>query len=762
MIVRESPNKKAKTNQPSWPPKSPLQALLSSPSGRRKYEERRQRIATSPSPSPRKHRPMSRDESEDDEEDEDEETLQLKLQALEAKIKLKKLQRRKAAEGGDNDSNASSSRPPTATSMRRTDLPPPSANVQVPHSPVRRRQVADEPQSPARVLLGIDKGWKAQDVSLKRPAAGVRGTSSRSDSARSETPKIKSFSERMAESRTKEKEREEKETKIEKRRSRGFGLQNIEGLQTPSRSNSALSSGTRKSEDMLPPSSKKPTRPANDTRNPPTPRSASTASLRAESSRLPSSATRPSSGFGTTPTASKYAEISQRDNSTEAASFESFSGVHLKSRNMQHNVVTRTLDGKTVLTIPQLLKTVKAPEYDPPDYENDYVVMGVICSKSTPLNTKNTARDQTKGGEERNQQGKFMVLKLTDLKWELDLFLFDTGFSQFWKLPLGTLIAVLNPDIMPPRTRDTGKFSLKLTSSDDTILELGTARDLDFCHANKKDGKECGSWIDSRKTEYCEWHLQNEINKTKRARGEVNSMVGMGGGPRGGKFGMFGGGRGFSKGDELKREGRYHDRESHETVYIAPGPGSAMRAFDREEQGWGDGVSRQERHRKQLAEREKERELAKKLGALGEGTTGGHYLKMKSADPSALPTLSGSSTQAGQQKPTDQDFSSLLNRKAEDVVLAPTKRKRIASGKSAASSEPVGWGGAFRKGVLLSPTKDTTSAMRGTREASPAKKKARLLLPDKGIREPGRESLGGLDVGLIAAMDEDDDDLEIV
>lgn len=562
----------------------------------------------------------------------------------------------------------------------------------------------------------------------------------------------------MAESRTKENEKEKKETKAEERRSHGFGLRAIEGLQTPSRSSSALSTGTRKSEDMLPPSSRKPSR-LNDTKNPPTPRPASNASSRAENPRPSSSASRPSSGFGATSTAAKYAEISQRDNSSEAASFESFSGVHLKSRTMQHNVVTRTLDGKTVLTIPQLLKTVKAPEYDPPDLENDYVVMGVICSKSTPLNTKNTVREQTKGSEERNQQGKFMVIKLTDLKWELDLFLFDTGFSQFWKLPLGTLIAVLNPDIMPPRTRDTGKFSLKLTSSDDTILELGTARDLDFCHAVKQDGKECGSWIDSRKTEYCEWHLQNEINKTKRARGEVNSMVG--GGPRGGKFGMFGG-RGPGKGDELKREGRYHDRESHETVYIAPGPGSAMRAFAREEQGWGDGVSRQERHRKQLAEREKERELAKKLGSIGRGTTGGEYLKMKSTDTSTEPN--GRDTPAGSasQKPSEQDFSSLLNRKAEDVSLAPTKRKRIASGKSTASSEPMGWSRAFKPGVLLSPTKETPSAMRGTREASPAKKKARLLLPDKGIREPGRESLGGLDVGLIAAMDEDDDDLEII
>ncbi|KAL5120711.1 hypothetical protein ACEQ8H_001460 [Pleosporales sp. CAS-2024a] len=770
MIVRESPKKRVPTNQPNWPPQSSVEALLSSPSGRCKYEQQRQRGSVSPSPS--KQRLMSRDAPQDDDDDEDEETLQLKLQAIEAKLKLKALQRaRKAAEGDDTDSNASSSRPSAVASMRRAELPRPSADVQVPHSPIRQRRAPEEPKSPARVLLGIDKGLRAQDVSLKRPGPSIAGGSSRSSSARSEIPKIKSFSERMAESRGKEKAREELETKIEKRRSRGFGLHSIETLKnTPaSRSGCSRRLDTESSQEMQPPSartlSKEQTRSMSNLRNPPTPRPGSNLSSRTESSRPPSSGSKASSsGFGISKTASKYAEISQRDNTSEAPSFESFSGLHLKNREMQHNVVTRTLEGKTILTIPQLLKTVKAPDYDPPDYENDYVVLGVICSKSSPLDTKNAVRDQSKGQQERSSQGKFMVIKLTDLKWELDLYLFDTGFSQFWKLPVGTLIAVLNPDIMPPRNRDTGKFSLKLTSSDDTILELGTARDLDFCHAQRKDGKDCGTWIDSRKTEYCEFHIQLQVEKSKRGRMEVNTMVGMGrGGGGGGKFGMFaGGGRG--KDDELKREGRYYDREIHETVYIAPRAGGAASLIDRDEQSWERGASREEKFRKQLAQKEKERELAKKLVKLGEGSTGGEYMRLRVADNSKLP-VSGSmfpdsSTSNGPATTVDTDFSSLLNRKAEDVNLASSKRKRIVSGKLTALSEPMGWG--FKKGMFPSPTKDMTSAMRGTREVSPAKKKARLLLPDKGIREPGRESVGGLDVGLIAAMDDDDDDLEVV
>jgi minichromosome maintenance protein 10 len=141
-------------------------------------------------------------------------------------------------------------------------------------------------------------------------------------------------------------------------------------------------------------------------------------------------------------------------------------------------------------------------------------------------------------------------------------------------------------------------------------------------------------------------------------------------------------------------------------------------------------------------------------------------LKLKGSDAPNLPAkgdmFPGALSNTSQEKTPGDDFRSLLNRKADDVSLASTKRKRIASGRSTASSNPIGWGGANKRGVSYAPPTENTSALRSGREPSPAKKKARLLLPDKGIREPGRESLGGLDVGLLAAMDEDEDDLEFV
>ncbi|KAF2021524.1 hypothetical protein BU24DRAFT_446522 [Aaosphaeria arxii CBS 175.79] len=790
MIVRESPKSGAKKQPQSWPPKSPHEALLSSPSGRRKYEQRRGRDSVSPSPA--KRRPIKSTDNSNEDEDEDEEELELQLRAIETRLKLKKLQKARQAVDGESDQARSASRPGSTTAARKVELPRQNSEVQVPVSPIRKAREPAEQKSPARVLLGIDKGLRAQDVSLKRaPSQSVRdrGAStthslSRTGASRSvETPRIKSFSERLAESRNNVKEKEEKQSRIEKSRSTGFGLKDLQRDASSSRTSSSLST-TRSAQDP-PPSARKEEhtqrKTFTDFRNTSgTPRSSSTLSSRPGSqldSRTPSRASTPQPAtvrpLQTSKTASKYAEISERDNSTEASSFESFSGLHLKNRTMPHNTLARALDDKAIFTIPQLLKTVKAPEYEPPDMETDYVVIGVIASKSSPLTPKNGRDQQSVGNQDNNvnQSGKFMVIRLTDLKWELDLFLFDTGFSQFWKLPTGTLVAVLNPDIMPPRQRDTGKFSLKLASSDDTIIEIGTARDLDYCHAQRKDGNMCGQWIDGRKTEYCEYHIELHVEKSKRGRMEVNTMTGFGKGPGGGgggKFGMFGGGGrgGGLKSDELKREGRYHDRTIHETVYIAPSTGAAARLLDDEDTGFERGASRAEKHRRQLAEKEKERELAKRLGQIGRGA-GSDYMKIKGADTPNLPARGDihwnePSTAAKDTAASSGDPFGLLNRKADDVSLAPVKRKRIVSTKSTASNGPVGWGGAFKRGILLPPEKESDQSLRSTRESSPAKKRARLLLPEKGIREPGRDSLGTMDVGLLAAMDDDDDDLDIV
>jgi minichromosome maintenance protein 10 len=726
----------------------------------------------------------------DDDEEEDEEVLQLKLQAIEAKLKLKKLQQAKAKREGRTDySSDAGSRPPTAASLRpessRTDS---RSDVQVPLSPVRKARPMQEPVSPARVLLGIDKGLRAQDVSLKRPSSmKPNGTGKASDSLLSrskslysmtdgETPQGKSYAERMAESRNREKEQEAKKKRIEQSRSTGFNLART-----------------------ITPRAKTP-EPATLTKTPGKP----VGQTREEHAINQQSRPNPRNR-GQSPPAESASK------SDKPSILEPYSGLHLTKRILDHPTLTRALDGKAVFSIPQLLKEVKSPEYEPPDCESDYVILGIIASKSNPLEHRNNPKSINSSGSDNSARSKFMVVHLTDLKWELDLFLFDTGFEQFWKLTPGTVIGILNPGIMPPRVKESGAFCLKLTSSEDTVLEIGTAKDIGFCTAKKADGRQCLAWVDARKTEVCEYHISLKVDKARSGRMEFNTMVGLGGGPGSGSRGKWGGrGRGGGgrggKGRGLLPEGKTYDPAIHETLYLAPKElgFSATRLLDDgdlEINAWQRGYSKEEFQKKKAREREKEAELAKKLGALGP-SAGSSYLKSRTKTTSAAPNGEGGSAATVLEEPLSAEALGLIGKPSAN----PVKRKR--SGVEA--SEPVGWGGAFRSGLpgyqrptatghgapsskaahlpdldrslssqasMSRPTTADSSAARPPPLKSARKdpdlpspkKKARFMLAEKGLREPGRESLGG--PGLLPSLvgrgggkdgGDYDDDLEII
>ena len=118
-----------------WPPRSPHEVLMSSPSGRRKLQEMQNRRRDARSSS-RAQQLLDGDAETGDREEydeDDEETLHLKLAAIEARLKLKRLQQNKARlkpsssdiEGGDTRSRPSSivgstaSRPPSRFLVER-------------------------------------------------------------------------------------------------------------------------------------------------------------------------------------------------------------------------------------------------------------------------------------------------------------------------------------------------------------------------------------------------------------------------------------------------------------------------------------------------------------------------------------------------------------------------------------------------------------------------------------------------------------------
>ncbi|KXT10226.1 hypothetical protein AC579_2952 [Pseudocercospora musae] len=834
VVVRESPRAQTSPskNDTQWPPRSPFQALLSSPSGRRKWQDYKSRSEQdrSPSPSPRR-RPLSSSHQKlqdlanmpsegEEEEEEDEETLQLQLQEIQAKLRLKKLQSaKKKGECRSSHDSTPSLRAPRAGSPRtlyESALPVP--NLQVPLSPAREQRTLHDPVSPARARLGLTSNPKAAEVSLKRArddSQVKRSNSTRSlHTATEDQPKVKSFSERLAESKLKDEVRQAKVDRLQQVRSSGFSSH---ARSDSSSSRATPASATRRSRadnDARPSSAGRSQESRAESTGSGISRSGSLRTAR-DSQKESRGSSKINAGHehaeGTGHAESDLDETMDIDdtNPDPDSGYDPFSKIHLSKRHISHAVVAREMEGKEIYTVPRLLKEVKAPDYEPPDCESDYVVYAVLASKSTPFDHAETHRTNEQAKEIiEAPRNKFMVLHLCDLKWEIDCFLFGTAFNQFWKLTPGTLLAILNPAIMPPKgSQHSGRFSLKLGSSEDAVMELGVARDLGYCVSIKKDGQQCGQWVDKRKTEACDFHINLQVEKARKGRMEVNTM-------------FHDGDRDFRANSKKAKDAEFkkkkmpgsYNREYGQLYHVAGTGKSAATLLDDDNKRIYDTKTEEEASRKRIADAQKERDLKRQLEDLGKGKgVGAEYLRArhtKTTSSTTFSTTTSSRTDAAEEarkalfeKKSAAELG-LLGKKAETAHLSPAKDRKKhfglgalsipSSNQTAAtskhkSSEPMGWGGAKKAGLLqpketrhVSPergqvqlnverqsrtnlvrSRSQHSSIRSSGSQSPTKKKARFDLEAKGIKVPGRESLPG-EAAKRPIVDSEDDDLDIV
>jgi minichromosome maintenance protein 10 len=741
------------------------------------------------------------DMNEVDDLEDDEETLQLKLAAIEAKLKLKKLQqhKEKIQSEGPGKERQHANRPQSA--MSSISKAKPSQNsyglgstaVEVPVSPTRRTIPQPEQRSPGRILLGIDKGKRGTDVSLQR-ARSIRGNGTLAEirtnngmvSGRSRMPgpelfqedrsrhnencSVKRFSERMTENRAREQTQEKRLEAIARKRGVGFKLNNAEiesfkkaaaEARTHNPPRSPLKDrqiGTFSRDDVL--------RSKGGT--------LSGSGLSKQSSTLPGlgdhnpgSSSTPKKIPKATHTAREDCQAREAEGHDTTAKarqkgdpslYDPFSQLHLASRVLPHSFLERTFpsDAHSCLRLPQLLKQVTAPAYELPGLEaRDIVIVGVVASKSAPMDHKQgqgaiaasngkSNNDWEHKWEDGSQNHKrFMVLQLSDLTWSVDLYLFGTALPRYHRLSPGTVVAILNPGIMPPRKgqEDTGAFSLTLHHGEDTLLEIGTARDLGFCVAVKKDGQECGSWVNLVKTEVCEWHLNAQVTKTQAGRMGVNTGSNRIGRDVSGsrlRNRLVAGartGRGSNRGLQSRNPGHGFDVKSQSRYFITPSgdpqrnancaksgeifekSAASLMELDDDDPFIAEGrLSRdtESRLKKRLLQEEKERDIARKLTSMGSGGAGGEYLRHRTA-----PDLDGSDPAESTNDETGRKKSAMATK---DTIMMPG---RNTNGKRPADS------------VRLSPMKKTR------------------FLTDKGIREAGRESLGGKHVYQ-------EDDLDIV
>ncbi|KZL73302.1 minichromosome maintenance protein 10 [Colletotrichum tofieldiae] len=691
----------------------------------------------------------------DDQEDEDEETLQLKLQEIQARLRLKKLQSARERTAGAVSPRRRSPPPqqtrPTSRGLglgasRVAPRPESQATIEVPVSPVRKMQPPQPQTSPSRVLLGIDKGLKGKDVSLKRAPSVLRRNANSQDGQqfggylqRSRTPapqtdiqRPMSFNERLAAARTQEVGRQDLRDRVRQARSGAFEIGQMEidqfkekAVDLPEQPDAAPQFSR---EDIL--GGK--VRPEHGQRKLDT--IPALPAPRPTDENDPQGLYEPPPDWmmaGQNPKKVAPADVPE----AEASAFEPYSSFHLSQRILPHQVLTRTLSGKKIFKMPELLRKVKGPDFQLPDIEQDIVVFAVVAKKSEPRQHK--PRPDQNG--KQSDRGKYMVITLCDLKWELELFLFNSGFTRFWKLTEGTVLAILNPTVMPPPVgrEATGKFSLVINSDADTIMEIGKARDLGFCKSVKKDGEFCNSWVNKKRTEFCEFHTNEAITKQRATRMEVNSMD-------------FGG---------IGERHRWNSRQLRN-----PEPEQKQ---DRRE--------KEEGLKKRMLAQERERGIMQRLSKIGAGA-GKEYMKQSertrnAASASALSSSAPSASAIEERQRVEARNLGLMAPRSKELAihLSPIKRKRPQSAQSSSSigasssSATTGAKGGFGWGGNL---KDKLAKMKDgdklSNDKPPVRKKTRFVT-EKGIREAGRESLGmDLPQQSVSFEDDDDDDLIIV
>jgi minichromosome maintenance protein 10 len=761
--------------------------LLGTPGGRERFRRLQERASVSPTTSPSKSRnPRATGalglrsanvnlgdalgEAEED-EDEDEEVLELRLQEIQAKLKLKKLKAAKENAAIRKDGAQSlSARPDSAPLSRRSEsrtggqipdaIPRPryQATVEVPASPVRKAQPMDLAQrSPSRVLLGIDKGLRAKDVSLKR-ASSLRNAGRGRDEDVFGGPLVKdtttnglksieasdgqrrplSFNERLASAKTEEVARQERQQKIRQLRSTAFevGRQQMEDYKTKAvdTTDYAAHSGTYSRDEIL-------------------------GSNQPATTGLKRSSTAP------------LIRPKQDGSNPEDSSYDPYSTFFLSRRILPHSVVHRSLKDKKCYKLQDLLPKVTSPSYCLPDIESDVVVLAIIASKSDPRDHKpaKDADGQVKEGLQRSR-GKYMVLTLTDLTYDLELFLFRSAFDRYWKLPTGTAVAILNPTILPPpkgARQAAGRWALSLNSDTDAVIELGVARDLGYCASVRRDGSLCSAWVNAKKTAHCEFHTNEALSKARHARMEVNAGFGAGAGGAGRRRFNSREVSGVSARDaeKAKRDGEW-DRQAHTRFFATR---SAAVLLDGEAAQFATAAERREATKRRLAAREKEAAIAKSLSAVGSGA-GREYAAAAAAHSDVSTATPSSSSSAAPQLPTARSLG-LLPSSAAAVRLSPAaKRKRPDSSHSSLASGGggggLGWGSSLkdklarmREGEKVGPRVGTTGVTAAGR-TSPVRKKTRFVT-EKGIREAGRESLGA-ELAAGGAAEDDDDELVIV
>ncbi|KAL6263245.1 hypothetical protein P5V15_006046 [Pogonomyrmex californicus] len=187
--------------------------------------------------------------------------------------------------------------------------------------------------------------------------------------------------------------------------------------------------------------------------------------------------------------------IKGNDSSTKDVYSDPFFGIRIVSPLVSSSELKERMKDKIAITVSKVKNHIISD-----NVHNDWVIAGVLINKSaTKTSQKGTS---------------YCIWKISDLSNDLktvSIFLFSNAYKQLWKTIVGSVIGILNPNVLENKDNiDQATLSI---DNPQRLMILGRSKDMGKCKSVKKNGDPCTAIVNISRCEYCIYHVKQEYKK---------------------------------------------------------------------------------------------------------------------------------------------------------------------------------------------------------------------------------------------------------
>ncbi|XP_011629468.1 protein MCM10 homolog [Pogonomyrmex barbatus] len=187
--------------------------------------------------------------------------------------------------------------------------------------------------------------------------------------------------------------------------------------------------------------------------------------------------------------------IKGNDGSTKDVYSDPFFGIRIVSPLVSSSELKERMKDKIAITVSKVKSHIISD-----NVHNDWVIAGVLINKSvTKTSQKGTS---------------YCIWKISDLSNDLktvSIFLFSNAYKQLWKTIVGSVIGILNPNVLENKDNiDQATLSI---DNPQRLMILGRSKDMGKCKSVKKNGDPCTAIVNISRCEYCIYHVKQEYKK---------------------------------------------------------------------------------------------------------------------------------------------------------------------------------------------------------------------------------------------------------